>query len=191
MQIFFMKNIVPITLIAFVLGAIGIGNLVQQKSIIETANAEDEPTTIPGGQSIEQESTEEPSMPPPELELPMDNPSEGVIENYELPEEMPSQENEPDELPVSYHEGYNYQVGTFPSGMQIIRTSFAADASEATTQEGPGPVEPPDPTDPHSERTGKHGGFKGQMNELPPVITMGEQPEDGGLTDVTKGPQSE
>ena len=185
MQIFFMKNIIPITIIAVVFGAISIGSVVQQKSIIETASAEDEILTS-GGESMGQAPTEKPSVPPSGSEIPMGNPSEYPIENFELPEEMTNQE-EPVELPVGYDDGPDPKMSKLPSGMQIVRTSFDASSSEQT-QEGPGPVEPPDPTDIHSDRTGKHGGFKGQMgHELPPVITMGEQSEDGGLTNVTRG----
>ena len=185
MQIFFIKNIIPITIIGVVLGVITIGTIVQQKSIIETASADEEALTL-GNKLGGQAPAEAPSASPPaEAEFPMGNPSEDPIGNYELPHDMTNSE-EPVELPAGYDEGSVSKMSAFPSGMQIIQTSFDANSSEQT-QEGTGPVEPPDPTDPHSDRAGKHGGFKGQMgHELPPVITMGEQPEDGGLTNVTR-----
>jgi hypothetical protein len=99
---------------------------------------------------------------------------------------------EPVELPTSYENEPDPEMSELPSDMQIIPASFDTPPSQQSAQEGPGPVEPPDPTDPHSERTGKGGSFKGQMgSELPPVITMGEQPEDGGLTSVIRGYQPE
>jgi hypothetical protein len=195
MRIFFMKNIPPMTTIALALGTITVGNTIQQKSIIETASAHDDMLTEPGGgEPMEQELTDEPSgellepqiaeeVAPEEL-APMGN-----MDAHELPntEEM-ANPDEPVELPAGYDEGFGAQAGPFPFGMQVIRTSFAANASDE-----PGPVEPPDPTDPHREKkwSGKRGSAKGQMDALPPVITMGEQPEDGGLTNVTPGYQPE
>jgi hypothetical protein len=185
MQIFSIKNITPITNIAFILGAITISHIAQQKSMIGTAYAEDKALLSEDKHGAEKKPSILPSM---------DDSFDFVLmEDDELPDEMafPNPE-EPVKLPTGYGEEPNPQMGTFPSGMQIIHASFENSPSEQTAQEGPGPVEPPDPTNPHSERTGKGGGFKGQMgSELPPVITMGEQPEDGGLTSVIRGYQPE
>jgi len=182
MQIFSIKNIVPITNIAFVLGAIAMGHIVQQTSMIGAAYAKDEALSP----EDKMEGAEEPSLPPSIVD------SFDLAPDYELPDEMAPSPEEPVELPTGYEDGSDLERGTFPFGVQIIHASFDTNPSEQAAQEGPGPVEPPDPTDPHSERTGKGGSFKGQMgHELPPVITMGEQPEDGGLTSVMRGYQPE
>jgi hypothetical protein len=185
MQILSIKNIIPITNIAFVLGAITISNTVQQKSMFGSAHAEDEALSTKDKYEIEKA----PST--PHL---MGSPFDPIsMEDDELSDEMtfPNPE-EPIDLSTNYEDGANPKISAFPPGIQIIHASFDASLPEQAAQEGPGPVEPPDPTDPHSERTGKGGSFKGQMgSELPPVITMGEQPEDGGLTSVIRGYQPE